>query len=454
MSETNTKQEYLPLIKLGIPVLFSQLGIIVLSFADTMMVGRYGVDELAAAAFVNSLFLIPIVMQIGFAGGLTPIVGALFGQKNFQEAGRTLRAGVQVNFLLSIVLTAIMAGIYPFLHMFGQPAELLPLIRQYYLIILATLIPMALFNSFQQTANGINNTSLAMWIIIGCNLLNIFGNWVLIFGKCGFPELGLVGAGLSTLISRILGTVAIIAYFLIRNDYKPYMEGYKAKQNRSGLRRTVWVTSWPVMLQSGMECALWSFGAVLCGWFGKIQLSAYQVVTTLGQLGFMTYISFGTATSIRVANYTGQRRWTDVRTTTRAGLHLTLLLSTVASLIFLGAGKWLVGCFTTSPEVTSSALTLLLPLVIYQYLDATQLTFCNAIRGTSRVKPLIWISLLSYMVVGVPVLLLFAQVFGWANQGVYYSYCVALAVAAVTATLVFRHTIKSLSFNPKLDILS
>lgn len=437
-SNKTDNNEYLPLIRLGVPVLFTQLGIIVVSFADTMMVGLYGVDELAAAAFVNSLFLIPIVMQIGFAAGLTPLIGALFGRNDKKGVGRTLRAGVQVNLMLSVVLTAIMAGIYPFLDRFGQPVELLPLIRQYYLIVLGTLIPMVLFNTFQQTANGINNTSLPMWVILGSNILNIIGNWLLIFGKCGFPELGLAGAGYSTLLARVLGACAIIAYFYMRRNYKAYMEGYHDHGSLTGLRREVWVTSYPVMIQSGVECSLWSFGAVVSGWFGKIQLAGYQVVTTMGQLGFMTFISFGTATTIRISNYLGVKDLAGIRRTAAAGLRLNILLATLASIIFLVGGKWLIRCFTAEEEVIMSAFTLILPLVVYQYMDAIQLTFCNAIRGTSQVKPLLWISLLSYLAVGVPTLLLFAKTFNWGNLGVYYSFDVALAVAAVAATIIFR----------------
>lgn len=437
-NNNKVNSEYMPLIRLGVPVLFTQLGIIVVSFADTMMVGLYGVDELAAAAFVNSLFLIPMVMQIGFAAGLTPLIGALFGRGDREGVGRTLRAGVQINLLLSVVLTAIMAGIYPFLHCFGQPAELLPLIRDYYLIMLGTLIPMVLFNVFQQTANGINNTSLPMWVILGCNVLNICGNWLLIFGNWGFPELGLVGAGYSTLLARVLGPCVIIAYFFMRRSYRGYMEGYRTPGAIGELRREVWRTSYPVMIQSGVECSLWSFGAVVSGWFGKIQLAGYQVVTTMGQLGFMTFISFGTATTIRVSNYQGVNDLEGMNRTASAGLRLNLLLATIASAIFMLGGKWAIRGFTADESVILSAYSLIIPLVVYQYMDAIQLTFCNAIRGTSQVKPLLWISLLSYLAVGVPVLLLFAKGFGWGNVGVYVSFDVSLAVAAVAATLVFR----------------
>lgn len=443
-----SRADYSALIRLGLPVLVTQLGIIVVSFADTMMVGAYGVDELAAAAFVNSLFVIPTVMQIGFAQGLTPLAGALFGKGDSREAGRTLRAGLQINIAVSITLTAVMGILYFFLDRFGQPEELMPLVRRYYLIILATMLPMSVFNSFQQVCNGVNDTAMPMWMILGANVINIAGNWLLIFGHCGMPELGLAGAGWSTLVARYCSAFGIVIFFLKANRYKPYVAGFHIGSNLGETRRLVWRTGYPVMIQSGIECMLWTFGAVVSGWFGKIQLAAYQVVNTMAQLGFMTFISFGTATSIRVANFAGVDDVPSMRRITAAGVHLNLILSTVASLIFLFGGKWLIGCFTPDADVTASAMALILPLVIYQFMDALQLTFCNAIRGTSHVKPLLWISTICYIMVGIPVLLLFAKGFGWGNVGVYYSFDVALALAAIAATLVFYRTLRKFNILP------
>lgn len=442
------KKEYKSLFKLGLPVLVTQLGIIVVSFADTMMVGRYGVDDLASAAFVNSLFVIPTVMQIGFAQGLTPLAGALFGRHDLHETGRTLRGGLQINLLVSAAFTIIMSLIFFFIGYFGQPEELLPLISRYYLIILATLLPMAVFNSFQQVCNAVNDTALPMWMILGANALNIFGNWLLIYGNWGFPELGLAGAGISTFIARYIVMIGIMTVFFTARKYKIYREGYRDSLNLSNIRRSVWVTSYPVMIQSGVECMLWTIGAIACGWFGKIQLAAYQVVNTIAQLGFMTFISFGTATSILIANNTGVGNSAAVRRTAAAGLHLNLLLSTLASLIFFLGGRHLIYCFTDNAQVADAAVLLLLPLVIYQYMDATQITYCNAIRGTSHVKPLLWISVVSYIIVGIPVLLLFSKTFGWESIGVYYSFDVALAVASVMATFIFYRILR-FSFSPE-----
>lgn len=435
-------EAYLSLFRLGMPVLVTQVGIILVSFADTMMIGTYGVNELAAAAFVNSLYFVVTVMLIGFAGGVTPIIGALYGRGDHREGGVMLRAALQMNLIIAIVFTVIMAGIYFILDHFGQDPELIPIAKDYYLIILWTIIPMAIFNCLQQTANGTTDTATPMWIIIATDVLNILGNYVLIFGKCGCPELGLRGAGISTLVARTLGAVAIVSVIAVRRRYKVYWNAMCREHAGKEERYRVWVTSYPLMIQSGVECGLWSFGAVVSGWFGKIQLASYQVMNTISQLGFMIYMSFGVATSIRVANFTGVGDIKGIRHITKAGLHIVLLLATVASLVFYFFADDLVHIFTPNNDVTVYALLLVGPLILYQYCDGTQLTYVNALRGTSEVKPLLWIALVSYIVVGIPLMLWMALGLKLETEGVYYSFSGALTVAAVLLIRAFRGVLR------------
>lgn len=434
-------REYRLLFQLGLPVMATQLGIILVSFADTAMVGAYGVDQLAAAAFVNSIFMIPTVMQIGFASGITPLIGSLFGRGQHDEVGRTLRAGLQTNALLSIGLTAVMAVLYFFLDRFGQPEELLPLIRGYYLIILASLLPMAVFNCSQQTANAVTDTATPMWIILSANVLNIIGNYLFIFGNFGCPELGLNGAGLSTLTARWLTAVGILLAFNTTRRYRPYMKGALGSSRVGAIRSRVWSVSWPIMVQAGVEVALWSLGAVVSGWFGKIQLAAYQVINTISQLGYMIYMSFGIAVSIRSANCTGARDWTGVRRSTLAGLHLVLLLATAASLIFFFLATDLIGFFTSDTDVLASARLLVIPLVLYQFGDAVQLLFANSVRGMGNSRPFLWVALIAYILVGIPALFTLGVGFDLGNVGVYYSFSFALFTAALILYLSYRRTL-------------
>ncbi len=435
-------QSYRSLLRIGFPVLVTQIGVIAVNFADTMMVGAYGLDELAASAFVNSLFVIATVMLMGFAGGITPLIGALYGKGDHEEGGLTLRAGLQVNIIVALVFTIVMGAGYFILDRFGQDPDILPLARKYYLIILCTMIPMAVFNCFQQTANGTTDTATPMWLILGADVLNIAGNYLLIFGKLGCPELGLAGAGISTLTARTAAAVAIVAVFAWRRRYRVYWHTLTSRHAGGHRRGRIWNTSYPLMIQSGVECGMWIMGAVVSGWFGKIQLASYQVVNTIAQLGFMTYMSFGWATSIRVANFTGVKDYRGIRQTTAAGLHLNFVLCTVASLIFFFFTKDLVHMFTPVEAVATASIVLIPPLILYQFCDATQLTYVNALRGTSEVKPLLWISVVSYIIVGIPLMLFMAETLRMETSGVYYSFSGALLTATLLLIVTFRRVLR------------
>ncbi|MBP3298077.1 MAG: MATE family efflux transporter [Muribaculaceae bacterium] len=441
MAEPGFRQAIHTLLRLGFPVLVTQIGAILVSMVDTMMVGDYGTPELAAAAFVNNLFMVPIVMQMGFAGGLTPLVGALYGRGQHYDAGRMLRAGIRLNILLALLILLVMGTLYFFLDKMGQPAELLPLIRPYYMIVLGSIVVGGLFFPCMQMSMGVTDTTTPMIIIVTGNLLNVAGNWLLIYGHYGCPELGLSGAGLSTLGARVFSAAAMLGVILLRRRYRDYRPGLLARGPLKGEYRQLSSTSVPVMIQAGIETSLWALGAIVCGWYGKEQLASYQVALVLGQLGFMTYMSFATATSIRVANLTGVDDRQSIRVVSFAGLTLILALATIASAVFLLFGEPLIEMFTDDKAVVGVACTLLPPLVLYQYADAVQMTYVNALRGTSRVRPLIPISIISYIVIGIPALLLLASGLGMHAAGVYYSFSVALIAAAALYRRSFRRVL-------------
>lgn len=211
---------YKALVNLGVPIVVGQIGNVILNFADTLMIGRYGVDELAAASFVNPMFILIVVFSLGFSYGLTPVVGSLFGRGDKAGTGVMLRNSVAANSVLAVVLLAVAMMFYLNIHRFGQPEELLPYMRSYLLVNIVSLPFMCLFNCFKQFYDGITDTKTPMFVILCGNMLNIFGNWVLIFGNLGMPELGLLGAGISTMLSRIIMFIAFVLVFFMRGRYR------------------------------------------------------------------------------------------------------------------------------------------------------------------------------------------------------------------------------------------
>ena len=379
------KANYAAIARLGLPILVGQLGMIVVGFADNIMVGRYSTEALASASFVNNLFNVAIFGCVGFTYGLTPLIGALFSQNRHGTIGETLRNGLLLNVLFSLMVTAVMGVLYLNVERMGQPAELMPLIKPYFLLYLSGLLPISLFNAFAQWSYGIKLTQMPMWIVLSANMLNIAGNWLLIYGNCGCPELGLTGAGISTLTARWVCPVVIMFLFFRMRRFRSYRAGFVS--SRISLTKLAQVnrTSWPVAIQSVLESGSFTVAAVMAGWIGKISLAAFQVIVITGMLGFCIYYGVGSAVAIMVSNAAGLSDRRGMRRAAFAGYHIMLALALLSSFTFILFEADLIHVFTRDPEVISLALTLIFPLVLYQLADATQINFANALRGTSHV---------------------------------------------------------------------
>lgn len=421
--------DYKQIAMLGLPIIVGQAGMIVVGFADNIMVGNYGTDELSSASFVNNIFNMASLACMGFTYGITPLVGALFARGKRSEIGNLMRNALIVNVVYTLTVTLLMGILYFNVERLGQPQELMPLIKPYFLLYLCGLLPMTVYNVFAQCSYGMKNTAMPMWIILAANLINVAGNYVLIHGYYGFPELGLFGAGLSTLAARVFTALCIVAIFATQARFDAVRRGFKAARRSVEQMKLVGKTSLPVSLQLFFETAAFSGAALFVGWLGKIELAAFQVMITVGTLGFCFYYSLGSATSVLVANAAGRNDRPEMRRIGFAGYHLTLLMALAASLTFIFAGRQLIGIFTPDPAVISMAALLIPPMLCYQLGDATQINFANSLRGTSKVTPMLWIAFLSYLVVGLPSSYLFGFTFAGGIVGVFYSFSVSLFLA-------------------------
>ncbi len=422
-------QYYKQIARLGLPIVVGQAGMIIVGFADNIMVGRYTTEALSSASFVNNLFNMASLACMGFTYGITPLAGALFARGEEEKIGSTMRNALLINVVYTLLITAVMTAIYFNLDLLGQPAELMPLIKPYYVLYLCGLLPMTLYNIWAQCSYGMRGTQMPMWIILGANLLNVCGNYLLIYGKFGCPELGLFGAGLATLGARVFTAVVIIAIFMTRRRYARVRAGFRSASPSRGSLLLLGRTSLPVSLQLLFETAAFSGAAIFVGWLGAIELAAFQVMVIIGTLGFCFYYSLGSATSVLVANAAGRGDRHAMRRIGFAGYHLTLLMALTASLAFIFFGRTFIEIFTPDPAVIAVALGLIPPLICYQLGDATQVNFANALRGTSKVMPMLWIAFVSYVCVGLPSTWLIGIRLGFGIVGIFYSFSVSLFLA-------------------------
>lgn len=434
---------YRALFTLGLPIVVGQLGVIVLGFADTLMIGHHSTPELGAASFVNNMFNLCIIFSTGFSYGLTPVVGAFFGNRQYAEAGLALRCSLIANTLVALLEMAVMTVLYFNVHKLGQPEELLPLIRPYYLVLLVSLLFVMLFNAFKQFTDGITDTRLAMWILLGGNVLNIIGNYILINGKLGLPELGLLGAGLSTLFSRIM-MVIVFAWIVLRaRRFRRYRVGLLRQRWSVQLFRRLNTLGWPVGLQMGMETASFSLSIIMVGWLGTIALASHQIMLTISQFTFMMYYGMGAAVAVRVSNYHGVGDMLNVRRSAYAGFHLILLMAVVLSSLVFAFRYAVAGWFTESAEVAALVPALFLPFLVYQFGDGLQITFANALRGIADVQPMMFMAFIAYFVISLPVGYLFAFVLDWGLVGIWAAFPFGLTSAGAMFWLRFSRKAKS-----------
>ncbi len=435
---------YRSILRLAAPIMIAQIGAIITGYADTIMVGHYTTLALASASWVNNMFNLITITILGFSYGITPLVGALHARGDSWGSGEMLRNAAVANGAFGLVMIAIWGVIYLNIDHMGVPVELLPMVRPYYLTILWSMFPLVVINVLRQFTDALTHTSVGMWILTCGNGLNIAGNYALIFGNWGFPELGLYGAGISTLVSRMIMAAAFVAVIALNRRYHKQAGGFAHGTTRKADVLRVSRISLPVALQMGMETGIFTVAALMVARLGSNSLAAYQVLVMLGSIGFMVYYAIGAATSIKIAGCCGNGNIGQVRAASQAGHTITIIMATVAGMVFVGLGQRLLWVFTSDAEVRAIAMSAMWILAAYQLGDATQVAYSNSLRGIGKTSPVMRIAFVSYVAVGIPLLYVLAFAAGWGIQGIYAGFVVSL----FTAGELFRR-----SFNKSLGTM-
>lgn len=439
------KEHYKDTLRLGVPIMLGQLGIIVVGFADNIMVAHHSTSELAAASFVNNFFNLVFIAGMGFSYGLTPIIGGFYARKKYARAGETLKNSLCINFAVGVLLSLCMLTLLLNIHILKQPEELMPYIIPYYILQLFSVIFAMLFNSFKQFSDGTTDTLTPMWVMLGANVLNIIGNYLLIYGKFGCPELGLTGAGISTLTSRILTCVIFCFLFMRHRRYKVYLEGFrKGTLNRLSLGNLVRL-GLPVGFQMGVETGSFSLSVIMMGWLGSIALAAHQVVGVITTLGFMIYYGIAAAVAIRVSAYRGWNNWPEIRHASFAGLHLIMGMATVVVLLILAFRTTMGYIITPEKEVVEVVALLAWSVILYQFGDGLQILFANALRGIVDVRYMAYMAFVCHFGLALPIGYLCGFTLGWGAIGIWCGFPVSLTVLGIALWRRFNKLTKKYS---------
>lgn len=434
-------KHYSTIIRLGTPIVLGQLGNVILGFIDTIMVGQYSGEALSAAGFVNNIFNLGIFAMLGFSYGATPIIGAFYGRRENDNVGHSFRDSIWANILFGTIVIAAYSLLYINIGNLNQPEELLPLMRPYFLILLASLPFVILFNSFKQFTDTVAATKTALWVIIIGNFTNVVMNYLLIFGVCGFPEMGLKGAGIATLLSRVLMTLLFVMFIIGQKRFSSYKSGFKARRSKRSDVKKLFKVGTPLAVQMGMETASFSLASLLMGWIGAVELAAFQVMCTTGSLCFLVYYGIAAASCIRISHFRGRGEWEKVNETATASLHIILAVAAVLSTGIIIFKCQLAAAFTSDTSIQKMFIAMLIPMLAYQVSDGIQINYANALRGIAVTKPMSIYALISYILLALPVSYIFGFIFNLGGIGIAYGLPVGLTTAAILYYCRFRKEI-------------
>lgn len=442
MVKPSPSSHLFPIIRLSIPLIIGQLGVIVQQFADTAMVGHYGTAELSAAGFVGTVFNMVIFFLLGVSYSTTPVVGSFFGRGDMSRASGTLRESLLVNLCTALLVMLPLAWLYLNIGVLRQPSALLPIARPYFLTLLFSLPFLSLFNTFKQFADALGQTRLPMWVMLAANALNILLNLPLIFGvpALGIPALGLFGAGLATLASRVFMAVAM-GLLVFRHRAFRAVVGVPGQVTRRGVGR-LWLIGLPISLQLCLETASFNVCGIFMGWIGTVPLAAHQVMCTISTLCFQVVYGIGAAAAVRVSQFAGREEWDEVRRVATAAFALAFCCVVLLSSGIVAGISPLTALFTTSPEVASMVVALLVPFVFYQLGDCLQIIFANVLRGIARVRSMMLSAFVAYMLVSIPLSYVFAFPLGGGAVGVWWGIPFGLTTAGVLFLHEFRKALR------------
>lgn len=442
---TRTRHHYSELLSIGIPIIIGQLGTIVLGFADTLMIGHHSTNELAAAGLVNNTFGLVLLFYLGFSYGLTPIVGKLFGMGQEEAIGQKVKNSLVANMAIGVMLVTAMTVLYFNLANIGQPEELMPLIRPYFIVNLISVPFVGVFNTLKQFFDGITRTKVSMWVMIAGNVVNILFNWLLIYGVGGFPEMGLLGAGIATMSSRIIMPLALAAIIMFHKRYRHYRRDIaNSRINRADFIEMNRM-GWPVALQLGMETAAFSLSCVMVGWLGTIPLAAHQIMITISQLFYLVLSGMAAAIAIRISHFVGQKDYAAVKRNAYDGWRINIMLSLLLGIPVVLFRHQMGGLFTDNVEVQQYVSVLIILMMVYQFGDGLQYSFANALRGIACVKPMVTYAFIAYFVISLPMGYTLGFPCGLDIIGIWLAFPVGLTIAGY---LFWRRFIK------EVDILA
>jgi MATE family multidrug resistance protein len=443
MSKLKKRWHYIKTWKLAYPVMLSQFGQVMVGQADSIMVGRLGTIPLAAATLANSIFVVVMVFGIGISFAISPLIASADGEKNHQRIRDVVKHAVVLNIVLSILLYALVTAFTFGIDYLGQDPAVANATHTYMHIINASLVPLILFFSLRQFAEGLSDTKFAMYITVGANVLNVILNYLFIYGKFGFPALGLEGAGWATLIARVLQFLGMWIIIVRIPKFAAYWSSIRWSGFKINLYQRILALGIPSGLQMVFEVGAFAFSAMMIGWISAEAQAAHNIAISLASISYMIATGLAAAATVRVGNQLGRRDMPNLREAGFVVFKITLIIMIVSGILFLLGKDFLPRLYINEQEVISIASSLLVVAVMFQLSDGQQAVALGALRGLADVKVPTFIVFAAYWLFALPVSYLLGIYLEMGAVGVWYGLAVGLTFSAIFLTWRFVQKTKS-----------
>lgn len=442
----NALSELRKTLVLAVPITAGHLGQMIMGVADTLMIGRVGVVPLAAAAFAHTISHFALIIGIGLLSSVAVLVSHAHGAGNPREAGEMLRRGLWIAVVAGILMFGLLWASFPFLKFLGQPPEVIAACKTY-LWLLALSIPFILATiSFKNFSEAQDAPWPAFWAGLSAVLLNVFLNWVLIYGNLGAPALGLEGAGLATLISRIFNLVLLVAWLRLDPRFlRSWPTGWFQRVPFASLV-TMLRIGVPVALQLLLEVGAFGATTLLMGWLGVIEIASHQIALTCAATTFMIPLGISLAVAIRVGQVIGAGQPGRARLIGFGAIGFGILLAGLFAVAFIGFNHTIAGLFTPDPRTLRLAAGLIVIAGFFQLFDGVQVLAIGSLRGCKDVKVPTLLVFIAYWIIGIPVGSAFAFGLDFGAPGLWIGLAAGLGAAAISLVVRFS----SLTRNPSV----
>ncbi len=438
---------------LAAPVILGMLGHTFVGLVDNIMVGQLGAAELAAVSLGNSFFFVAMSLGIGFSTAITPLVAEADTEQNFSTGKSAFKHGLILCTIMAVVLFVLILLAKPLMSMMDQPEEVVVLALPYLDIIAVSLIPLIIFQALKQFSDGMSLTRYPMYATVIANLINVFFNYVLIFGLWGFPKLGVVGAGIGTLISRIVMLI-LMWYFLNKlNRTKAYLKTLQIFVVDKIMMNKVIGLGLPSALQMFFEVGIFTAAIWLSGTLGKNAQAANQIALNLSSMTFMIAVGLSVTATVRVGNQKGLKQPVELRRIAKSIFLMGLIFASCFALIFLVFNQFLptlyldlndVKNFADNQTVIGMASQLILVAALFQISDSTQVLFLGALRGLQDVKIPTLITFVAYWLIGFPICYFLGDPSKYGSVGIWLGLLAGLTASSIFLYLRFDKLSKAL----------